>query len=152
MNEFDRLLIEKMKAAVQEKIEALGYELVDIELVPGPKGRAVQIFIDKPGGVTIDDCASVSYLIDRDIEEVMVLEGSYFLEVSSPGLTRKLKNERDFEREIGKLCKVVLKDGRTIKGRINSVSPEHVIVESGDESIEIAFSDIKKANLEYEVK
>lgn len=153
MNEFDKLLIEKIRDRIVEKLVTMGYELVDIELLSGPRGRTLRVFIDKEGGVNIKDCEKVSYLIDKDIEDIMVVEETYFLEVSSPGLTRKLKTLRDFEKEKGNPCKIVLKDmvdgQMSIKGKIDKVDGNVIYLDTNRGQIKIDFENIKRANLDF---
>jgi len=86
-------------------LAGLGYELVDVER--SGRGGMLRIFIDKPGGITVDDCAAVSHHLSR----VLTVENVDYdrLEVSSPGLDRPLKKERDFERFVGQKAKVKLR-------------------------------------------
>ena len=89
-------------------VTALGYELVDVEYVKEGSNMYLRVFIDKPGGITIDDCQAVSEKLSKKIDEADPISQSYYFEVSSPGLGRPLKNERDFERYIGETVKVKL--------------------------------------------
>lgn len=98
-------LIEKLKALATQVAMREGVELYDLEFVGGSKGqgRAVRVFIDKPGGVGIQDCSNVSQGLNLllDVEDV-IPGGAYSLEVSSPGLERRLREERHFLHAIGK--------------------------------------------------
>src|SRR5438477_6964389 len=110
--------------AIAERVAAsLGVEVVEIELRGGGKSRMLRIFIDKPAGVTHEDCASVSREVSTilDVEDA-VGSGSYVLEVSSPGLDRKLSRPADFERFQGSRVKLTTRDpvngNRYFEGRL----------------------------------
>jgi len=94
-----------LSSLLDTTLAGLGYELVDVER--SGRGAMLRIFIDKPGGITVDDCASVSHHLSR----VLTVENVDYdrLEVSSPGLDRPLKKERDFERFAGQKAKVKLR-------------------------------------------
>jgi len=87
---------------LERTLSGMGYEIVDVER-PG-RGALIRIFIDKPGGISVDDCAAVSQQVSR----VLAVEGVGYdrLEVSSPGLDRPLKHERDFVRFAGQRARV----------------------------------------------
>ena len=91
--------LEKVQAITERVASSLGLEVVEVELRGGGKARMLRIFIDKPQGVTHEDCASLSREVSTilDVEDA-VGSGSYVLEVSSPGLDRKLFRAADFER------------------------------------------------------
>ena len=145
--------------------QSSGLELVDLELLGGGKARMLRIFIDKPGGVTHEDCANFSREAGTifDVEDA-VPGGTYTLEVSSPGLDRKLSKPDDFERFIGSLVKLMTRDpvngNRHFEGRLKAFqdgrisleltgrkkSKKHEAVESGTE-VEIELGNVEKANL-----
>lgn len=87
-------------------LEPDNYELVDVEFVKEGSQWYLKIFIDVEGGVKISDCVSVSRAVEAKLDEVNPIEQAYILEVSSPGLDRPLKKEKDFRRSIGKLVEV----------------------------------------------
>lgn len=95
-------------------LDELGYELVDLEYVKGGSNWYLRIYIDKPGGITIDDCQKASEMISDKLDEIDPIPHNYFLEVSSPGIDRPLKKDKDFERYKGH--KVDVKLYRPIKG------------------------------------
>ncbi len=82
-------------------IEAGGYELVDLEYVKEGSSRYLRAYIDKPGGVTVEDCANVSRPLSDRLDEADFIDEAYILEVSSPGLGRPFKKDKDYERNIG---------------------------------------------------
>lgn len=87
-------------------VEARGFELVDIEYVKEAGDWYLRGYIDKPGGITIDDCEAVSREFSDKLDEKDFIEDSYIMEISSPGLDRPLKKEKDFQRNIGKPVEV----------------------------------------------
>lgn len=98
-----------LRVLLQSTVNGLGYELVDLEMVG--HGKLLRLFIDKPGGVTIDDCTAVSNHLTR----LLAVELDYDyerLEVSSPGLDRPLRNEADFRRFVGERAQVKLREPR----------------------------------------
>jgi ribosome maturation factor RimP len=167
--------IEKVREIVERVARDLGLEVVEIEFRGGGKARMLRIFIDKEGGVTHDDCANVSNEVSTilDVEDV-VPGASYTLEVSSPGLDRKLSKPADFERFTGSLVKLStreLHDGnRHFEGRLesfadgklkldlNAVTKRSNKKQKGpkapdvERKVEIALADIEKANLVPEIR
>lgn len=108
-------IAQKVYDAVVLRIEALGLELVDIEMARENQARILRLYIDKPGGVGLDDCELVSRLVDPIIDTELDLHVHDYLEVSSPGLERPLKTDRDFIRYQGEWVELTLykaMDGR----------------------------------------
>ena len=87
-------------------LEDLGLELVDVEYRREGKGWTLRLFVDKPGGVTLDDCVEVSREVDTLLDVEDVIHTAFQLEVSSPGLDRPLKKARDFERFVGSRTRI----------------------------------------------
>ena len=157
--------IDKIREIAERVAQSSGLEVVDLELLGGGKARMLRVYIDKPGGVTHDDCSNFSREAGTifDVEDA-VPGGTYTLEVSSPGLDRKLSKPQDFERFVGSLMKLMTRDpvngNRHFEGRLKSFeggqlkleltprkkSKKHQEVEPGTE-VEIAFSNVEKANL-----
>jgi len=157
--------IDKIREIAERVAQSSGLEVVELELLGGGKARVLRVYIDKPGGVTHDDCSNFSREAGTifDVEDV-VPGGSYTLEVSSPGLDRKLSKPQDYERFVGSLVKLMTRDpvngNRHFEGRLKSFedgrlkleltprkkSKKHESVEVGTE-VEIALSNIEKANL-----
>ena len=125
----------------------LGYELVDLELANG--GRLMRLFIDKAGGVNVEDCAVVSNHLTR----LLVVEGVDYdrLEVSSPGLDRPLKRPQDFARFVGERAQVKvrlpLNGRRRFVGKLQNVGEVGIELDVDGELVSIGFSDIDKARL-----
>lgn len=93
---------QKAEALVSPIVEKYGFELVDVEYVKEGGSFYLRAYIDKPGGITVDDCEIVSREFSDKLDEADFIEEAYIMEVSSPGLGRPLKKEKDFKRSIGK--------------------------------------------------
>ena len=87
-------------------VEGYGFELVDVEYVKEAGNWYLRGYIDKPGGITVNDCEAVSRVFSDKLDENDFIEDSYIMEISSPGLDRPLKKEKDFERSMGKLVEI----------------------------------------------
>ena len=131
--------------------ESEGIELVHLEYQRESSGWILRLYIDKPGGVTLDDCTNVSRqmndLLDVHLDEI----GPYNLEVTSPGPERPLVKAQDFEKFEGNLAKIKTVrpfDGqKNFKGVLMGISREQVKLRVGQETIAIALTDISKARL-----
>ena len=87
-------------------VEEYGFELVDVEYVKEGSNWYLRAYIDKPGGITVNDCEAVSRAFSDKLDENDFIEDSYIMEISSPGLDRPLKKEKDFARSMGKLVEI----------------------------------------------
>lgn len=138
-----------------EVAEQEDLELVDIELSKGRK-VVLRVFIDKPGGVTIDDCERLSRALEALLDVEDPIKESYILEVSSPGIDRPLKGRHDFIRNIGRLARIVTKqkveDQGFFIGRIEGADEEGVILNTGKRTVLLKYDNISRANLEVEIK
>lgn len=132
---------------IEKTFRGLGYELVDLEL--SNRGRLLRVYIDKQGGVNVDDCATVSNQLTR----VFAVEGVDYdrLEVSSPGLDRPLKRPQDFERFAGERAQVKVRvpinGRRKFSGVLRNVGAEGFELDADGEVLNIAFVDVDKARL-----
>ncbi len=133
-----------LEETLREQIEKKGYELIEIEQHSLRKGIKMVLFIDHENGMGIDDCISVSKASEVVIDEFIDPE-SYELEVSSPGLDRKLVKKEDFDRFIGKTIKIKLKeklnDRKNFKGLLTDRRGDLVILED-DQVFEIPMDSI----------
>ncbi|NJC86934.1 MAG: ribosome maturation factor RimP [Desulfuromonas sp.] len=156
-------LLSKIEQLILPILSGYGLELADLELKGEGRGQILRIFIDKPGGVTLDDCAEVSREVGALFEVEDPIAAAYTLEVSSPGLDRPLKKARDFERHTGQLVKIkttalVDPDGRghsrkTFVGELLGLEGDRVRLRQTDRrggEVLIALADIAKANLEID--
>lgn len=99
---------QKAEQLLKETVETLGFELCDVEFVKEYGDWVLTLYIDRPGGVTIEDCEHVSRAVDPILDEADPIEQQYFLSVSSLGLDRPLKKDADFQRNIGKRIEIKL--------------------------------------------
>lgn len=99
---------QKTEALLQPLMEAHQFELVDVEFVKEAGTWFLRAYIDKPGGITIDDCEVISRALSDLLDEKDFIEEAYILEVSSPGLGRPLKKDKDLERSLGESVEVRL--------------------------------------------
>ena len=147
----------KLRIIAEKSASEHGLELVHLELAGTKRNQVVRIYIDKPGGVTVEDCSDVS----RGVESVMdaddFMPGPYVLEVSSPGLDRELYSLADFQKFVGSKAKARVKeaDGKTksYNGRIVAVDGEDIRFEDRSEGeVSFPFSAVAKANLKFDIQ
>ena len=98
----------KVRALLTQVIEETGVELVDIEFAKEGQNWYLRIYIDKSNGITIDDCEKISRIAEKVLDEKDIIEQAYILEVSSPGIDRPLKTDKDFEKFVGEIVDIKL--------------------------------------------
>jgi len=129
----------------------MGVELVDIEFRREGHGWVLRIYIDRSGGVTLEDCAKVSREVSSYLEVEDPVEHAYHLEVSSPGLERPLKKEKDFIRFSGRMARIKLRekrnDQRVFTGRLQGMENEEVLLEIDGRIERFLPADIARARL-----
>ena len=141
-------------------LASLGLELVDLEFRSAGRSHVLCLYIDKPEGVTLDDCAEVSRELSLTLDVDDCIPGRYTLEVSSPGLNRPLKKLDDYTRFAGRLAQIktaeLLQDDKgnrrkTFLGTIQGVEGELVVLLLKEgQTAHLPFDKIAKANLEFE--
>jgi ribosome maturation factor RimP len=118
-------VVESVRAVARRVAEGRGYELVDVEVKGGGERRLVRVYVDKEGGIGLDELQSVSEEVSAILDVEDPISGAYTLEVSSPGLDRPLRSESDFRRAVGHLVSVESRepiDGRRrFTGRLTAV-------------------------------
>jgi ribosome maturation factor RimP len=159
--------IDRVREIAAQVGASSGVEVVEVDMRGSGGARMLRVFIDKPGGVTHEDCANVS----RELSTVLDVEdavpgGPYVLEVSSPGLDRKLSRPADFERFTGSRVKVTTRTpvngNRHFEGRLQSFEGDRLTLELGKpgkkpkpgsvlEKLEIELSNVEKANVVPEI-
>ena len=97
---------QRAEALLTPIVDANGFEMVDVEYVKEAGEWYLRGYIDKPGGITVNDCETVSRAFSDKLDEEDFIEESYIMEISSPGLDRPLKKDKDYERSIGKLVEI----------------------------------------------
>lgn len=129
----------------------LGYELVEIEFVPGPGGGTLRIYIDKPDGIDVEDCASVSHVLSDLLDADDPFPGRYSLEVSSPGTDRVLRTAAHFARFVDNRVKVELaapREGRKrYTGMLRKADGESIELDVDNFSVSIRLAEISRARL-----
>ncbi len=147
-------MVKKVSELIEPVLEALDIELVDVEYLSEKGKWVLRVYVDEEGGITLGDCARVSREIGTLIDVKDIIDHEYVLEVSSPGLNRPLKKEKDFQGAQGKKIKVRMKkpvEGqRNFSGLLRRFQEGILYVEVKDRVVPLSFSDVEKANLVYE--
>lgn len=147
-------VLKKIEALLEPPIRSEGCELVACEWSSDAGRKILRVLIDKEGGVKVEDCESISRLIDPLLEVEGEIQERYSLEVSSPGLNRPLRKEKDFERFAGETIFIKtttpLNNRSNFKGLLKGVTDRKVLVEIDRDLFEIPLEIILKANLEFD--
>jgi len=149
-------VVDKIREIAERVASDVGLEIVEVQLLGGGQSRVLRIYIDKPEGVTHADCEYISQNVGTilDVEDVVPGTG-YTLEVSSPGVERKLTRPREFERFVGQKVKVVLRqpveNQRHWVGALKSFAEGIITLEpSPGRSVQFPLEQVEKANLKFE--
>ena len=146
--------LDKIREAAERVARSEGLEVVDVEWKVG-KQRFLRVYIDKPGGVSHNDCEALSKQLSviLDVEDLVPGPG-YILEVSSPGLDRKLVKRADYERFVGRLARITLdapvENAKFFEGRLAGISGDTVQIEVKGRRIDLPYAAIRKAQLVVE--
>lgn len=143
--------IARIEAAILPVVRAHGLELVDVEWRPLKPRGSLRVFVDKPGGVGIDDCERLSHEVGDVLDAADLFAGPWDLEVSSPGLERVLRKERELRWAVGKPVRCWLAGGREVRGRLAAVEPDRLILERNGERQELLRAEVTKTRLEADV-
>jgi len=160
-------LVEDRVREIAERVAASsGFEVVEVDLRGGGKSRTLRVFLDKPAGITHEDCANFSREFGTilDVEDV-VPGATYVLEVSSPGLDRKLTRAKDYERFVGSRVKLMTREqvagNRHFEGRLDGFQDGRLTLDVSREKrkqqpdspqkVEIELANVEKANLVPEI-
>lgn len=142
---------DELAKLLEPTIEGLGYELSDLEARVGSQNGLLRLFIDKEGGISLEDCEKVSLAVSALLDVEDPLPGQYNLEVSSPGADRTLTKLAHFERFTGETVKVQMRfpiEGRRrFRGKLLSVDEENIVVEVDGESHTLKMATIDTARL-----
>jgi len=145
-------LIERLETVAEPVVSGAGCELVDLQCLVENGRNILRVYADKKGGLTIDDCVSISRELGAVLDVEDIMPGRYCLEVSSPGSARVVKKEKDFIKFTGKMIKIktsIPLDGRSnFKGRLGGLHDGVVeVVDDTDRIWAIRMDNISKANL-----
>ena len=160
--------VDRVREIAERVAASTGLEIVEVELRGGGKARMLRIFIDKPGGVTHEDCANLSREVGTILDVEDVIPGaSYLLEVSSPGLDRKLIRPADYERFTGSRVKLTTRQpvngNHHFEGRLESFQQGRLTLDinaarkkprpgsAAPQKLEIELANVEKANLVPEI-
>lgn len=145
---------QKTEALVLPLVEQNHFELVDVEYVKEGSNWYLRVYIDKPGGINVDDCELISRALSDLLDEQDFIDEAYVLEVSSPGLGRPLKKEKDFARSMGEEVEIKLykaKDGaKDYRGILKAYDRDSVTVEEDGSEIRFLRSEIAAIRLAFD--
>jgi ribosome maturation factor RimP len=132
-------------------LESLGYELVELEFHPQGRSSLLRVFIDREGGVTLDDCEKASRQVSAVLDVEDPIPSAYTLEMSSPGLDRPLRKSGDYTRFAGRQAKLELlipREGRRrFTGTLRGLESDEVLIEVDEVTHRLPLSEIAKARL-----
>jgi ribosome maturation factor RimP len=149
MEEDERQL--QIEEVVQPVLLDHGLTLVDLEFRPRRPRGVLRLFVDKPGGVGIDDCQRVSREVGDVLDASALIEEAYDLEVSSPGLDRQLRKDREFRWAVGKRLQCWLAGGEEVRGRLVGIDGGFLILEQDGAETKLDRASITKAKLDADV-
>jgi ribosome maturation factor RimP len=141
--------IHEIQEIARKVIESERLDLIDLEFKPGKSRNLLRIFIDKPGGVTVSDCENISRQLAAILDVKDLLKRAYVLEVSSPGLDRPLRTDRDYQRAVGRILRLSLttEDGKSeqVSGKLMEANEEELIIEEHGRTRGIPRNYVKRA-------
>jgi ribosome maturation factor RimP len=144
-------LHDRLIAQFEPVLAERGYELIEVEFVPGAGGGTLRIYIDSPDGIDVDDCGDVSHVVSELLDADDPFPGAYSLEVSSPGLDRVLRTAAHFAQFVGERVKVELKVAREGRKRytgiIRRADEQGIDLDVDNFSVNIKLAEIGKARL-----
>ena len=147
----EQKVVKQVWSLAEPMCESEGLELVQVEYQREPAGRILRLYVDKPGGIKLDDCVGVSRQMNDILDVNLADVGPYSLEVTSPGPERPLAKKQDFDKFKGKLAKIKtyqpLNGRKNFNGILLGISGDEISLEIDEQIITIAYADISKAHL-----
>lgn len=149
-------LQERLKQLAESFLKNEQYFIVDVIAKASSGKQKILILLDGDEGVNIDDCAKLSRAMGRYLEENEMIENAFVLEVSSPGLDHPLKLERQFQKNVGRKFRILLKNGTTVEGKLETMENQSLMLtrEVGKKKkdqepteIKVTMEEIEKANV-----
>ncbi len=144
----------RVTALVEPVIEEMGFELVDVEFLTDRGRKVLRIYVDAEGGITLDECVEVSREVGTLIDLEDVVSDQYVLEVSSPGLDRPLKKEKDFAAAVGRKVKVKMKkpveQRRNFTGILESFENDVIALQFDNHIVDLPLKEVERARIVYE--
>ena len=146
---------ERTERLLEPIVSELGYTIVDVEYVKEGADYYLRAYIDKEGGIAIDDCEKVSRKLEEELDKEDFIPNAYILEVSSPGLGRQLKKEKHYLQSIGekvdvRLYKSLPDKRKEFTGILKSYENEHFVFEVEGQDIELDLAQVSKINLHFD--
>lgn len=145
---------QRCEVLVQPILDEHHFELWDVEYVKEGSNYYLRVFADKEGGITIDDCVTISRALEAKLDEDDFIQDAYILEVSSPGLGRPLKRERDFIKSIGATVDVKLYQGlngqKEFTGILIEYKNDEIVIELEDKMLELKRNEIASIRLAFD--
>jgi len=138
----------RIEAIVEPVLRDHGLELVDLDWRPRRPRGVLRVFVDKPGGVRIADCERVSRELGDLLDVADLIPGPYDLEVSSPGLERPLRSEREFRWAVGKPVRCWVEGMGEVHGRLAEVGAERLVIEREGRRVEVLRASVTRARLD----
>ncbi|MGQ0657646.1 MAG: ribosome maturation factor RimP [Chromatiales bacterium] len=141
----------QVQTLLEPVVEGLGYELLGVEYLRGGRGMTLRLYIDRLQGITLEDCETVSRQVSAVLDVEDVMRGQYTLEISSPGLDRRLFKPAHYRRFVGEVVRLRLSEPmhgrRKVTGKLEGVEDEVVVVNVEGQAYRIPFQVIARGNL-----
>ena len=145
----------KTEKLLEPILEEFGFELWDVEYVKEGADYYLRAYIDKEGGITIDDCVDVSRKLSDELDKDEYIDEAYILEVSSPGLGRKLKKDKEFERSIGRDIDIKfykpVEGSKETSGKLVGYTKETITIETDGQEKEFGRNEIASVKLSLDL-
>ena len=150
-------IISRLEELIRPLVESQGGDLVELQYGMPKRGRGIlRLFVDRPGGISIEELARINRMVGGLLEVHDVIPGSYTLEVSSPGLTRALKKPEDYQRYAGRLVRITTRapwEGRQVhSGILQGLEDGQVRLKEGESVLSIPLDEIARARLDIDLK
>ena len=142
----------KLETMLRPVVEDMGYEIVDVEFVKEGPNWYLRVFVDKEGGVSIDDCELISKALEKILDENDPIEQAYFLEISSPGIDRPLKRKEDFIKFNGEVIDIKhykpFEGSKEYTGRLKAYDDDGTVtIETEEKEVSFAKKDVASVRL-----
>lgn len=141
---------EAVHKMVKGVISGTELELIDIEYVKEGPFKYLRVFLDKPGGITVDDTADVSRVLNKKLDEADLIKEQYFMEVSSPGIERPFKTDADYKKNIGEKIEAKLYKSisgkKSVVGILEEKDSDKIVINSDGENFTVELKNISKIN------
>jgi ribosome maturation factor RimP len=148
-------IVARVAELVSALLESREVELVDLEYARPRRGRGIlRLFLEREGGITLEELARINRVVSELLDVHDFIPGPYHLEVSSPGLTRQLKKPGDYQRYVGRLVRLTMRQpgGQVHRGILKGLEGEEVCLQEGDRLVRIPLREIVRARLDIDWK